>query len=84
MYAQLFVEFGINITSMAPPQTKVIVYNKPNKCAAWSNHGVAGWYIGPELEHYRCYQIFLNDTRSERIANIADFSTECENDQNLF
>ena len=27
------------------------------KRTTWSRHGVAGKYIVPELEHYRCYKM---------------------------
>ena len=29
-----------------------------------------GWYIVPELEHFRCYKVFVTETRSERIAYV--------------
>ena len=35
-------------------------------------HGVSGWYIVPELEHYRCYKLFLIEKRSEIIADVVE------------
>ena len=74
VYAQLFGVFYFDATPMALPVTKLIPHDKPNQCATWSKHGVAGWYIGPAVENYICYKIFVNDTRSEQISDIVDFS----------
>ena len=54
---------------MAPPGKKIISHLKPNQHATWRKHGVSGWYIGPELEHHRCYKVFVTETRSERISD---------------
>jgi hypothetical protein len=35
--------------------------------------GQDGWYIGPALEHYRCYKAYINKTRSERIVETMPF-----------
>ena len=72
-YAQLLGAFDFNANPMAPPVKKLIVQVKSNQRSIWSKHGVARWYIGPALEHYRCYGIFVTDTRSERISYIMIF-----------
>ena len=36
-------------------------------------HGSEGWYLGPALEHYRCYRVYTNKTRSERIVDTVEF-----------
>ena len=35
----------------------------------WSPHSVNGWYLGPAIQHYRCYIVCTKDTRSEHIAD---------------
>jgi hypothetical protein len=35
-----------------------------------------GWYIGPALEHYRCYTVYINKTRGERVVETVDFFPE--------
>ena len=30
-------------------------------------HGVEGWYLGPAMEHYRCYCVIASKTGGERI-----------------
>ena len=37
-------------------------------------HGVVGWYIGPALENYRCYKVFVLETIPDRIADVVFFS----------
>jgi hypothetical protein len=32
-----------------------------------------GWYIGPALEHYRCYTVYITKTRSSRIVETVEF-----------
>ena len=39
-------------------------------------HGVAGCYIEPALEHYRCCKVFVTETRSEIIADVMGFSPQ--------
>ena len=69
--------FDFNRTPLAPPGTKVLIHIKPNMRETWAPHGTEGWYIGPALNHYRCYRVYANETRSERIADtLAWFPTE--------
>ena len=35
-----------------------------------------GWYIGPSLNHYRCYRVYVNATRAERIIDTIEFFPE--------
>jgi hypothetical protein len=39
----------------------------------WAPHGQDGWYIGPALEHYRCYTVYITNTRSSRIVETVEF-----------
>ena len=51
---------------------KKIVHKKTKSMCYMDKHGVSGWYIVPELEHYRCYKVFLARTRSEIIADVVE------------
>jgi hypothetical protein len=68
-WAQLHGTFDFNRTPIAPPGIKVIVHEKPDKRTSWSPHGVDGWYIGPASDSYRCYKVWVWDTRAERICD---------------
>jgi predicted Abi (CAAX) family protease len=57
---------------MAPPDTRSIAHETPNRRRTWAPHGQKGWYIGPALEHYRCYRVYFNKTRSERVVEMVE------------
>ena len=73
-YAAVHGQFDFNATPLAPPGTKVVVHHKKRK--TYGVHGLEGWYIGPSMEHYRCYQIFLPSTRGTMNADTVDFFRE--------
>jgi hypothetical protein len=59
---------------MAPPGARIISHETPGRRRTWSPHGQDGWYIGPALEHYRCYTVYITKTRSNRIVETVEFS----------
>jgi hypothetical protein len=72
-YAQLHGSFDFNRTPLAPPGTKVVIHVKPDKRNSWDPHGNTGWYVGPAMEHYCCYHIYVPKTQAYRIADTVDF-----------
>ena len=62
-YAQLHGEFNYNVTPLDPPGTQVIIHEKPTVIGTWESHGLKGWYLGPSMNHYRCYYIYVTRTR---------------------
>ena len=71
--AQLNGQFDFNATPMAPPGTKIIIHEKPNKRGSWAPHGAKGWYLGPASNHYRCWTVYVTKTASERIGDTVEF-----------
>ena len=61
---QLNGHFDFNRTPIAPPGIRVLAHVKPAKRTTWSPHAEDGWYIGPAMESYRCYRIWLWDSRA--------------------
>jgi hypothetical protein len=61
---------------MAAPGTRIIAHETPKRRRSWAPHGQDGWYIGPALEHYRCYTVYIRKTRGERVAETVDFFQE--------
>ena len=53
--AQLNGAYGYNKPTLAPPGTRIIVYEIPGKRGTWAPHGVDGWHISSAPEHYRCH-----------------------------
>ena len=65
-YISLERAFDYKKTPLAPPGTKFVIHEKPDKRSLWAAQGVNGLYLGPALEHYRCYPVHVNNTQSER------------------
>ncbi|KAI2488787.1 hypothetical protein MHU86_25841 [Fragilaria crotonensis] len=77
-HAQMHGSFDFNRTPLAPPGIRVLVHIKPNERTTWSPHGEDGWYVGPALDSYRCYTVWMWDTRATRICDtLAWFPTKC-------
>jgi hypothetical protein len=68
-WAQLNGQFDFNRTPIAPPGIRVLVHEKPNNRTTWSPHASDGWYIGPALDSYRCYTVWMCETRATRISD---------------
>jgi hypothetical protein len=72
-YAQLNGHFDFNRTPLAPPGTRIIAHEKSDQRASWDPHGLDGYYLGPALDHYRCYQVHITKTRGTRIVDTVEF-----------
>ena len=68
-YSQVWGPFDYNRTPLAPLGTKLLIHEKPSSRESWSPHAVPGWYIGPALDHYRCFRTWVTETNAERIAD---------------
>jgi hypothetical protein len=68
-WAHTHGHFDFNRTPIAPPGIRVLAHEKPNNRTTWSPHALDGWYVGPALQSYRCYNIWIWDTRAERICD---------------
>jgi hypothetical protein len=53
----IFGQYDFNRAPMAPPGTRIIAHETPSRRRTWAPHGQDGWYIGPALEHNRCYTV---------------------------
>jgi hypothetical protein len=69
-------QYDFNRAPMAPPGTIIIAHETPSRRRTWAIDDQAGWYIGPALEHYRCYTVYINKTRGERVVETVDFFPE--------
>ena len=88
--------FDYNATPLAPIGIRVLAYEGPDKRGTWSPHGLDAWYLGPAYEHYRCYRVWIWETKAERytdtvawfppphikmpVASKADLIVSCIND----
>lgn len=61
--------FDFNLHPIAPFGTKVLIYESPDTRTSWGPHGVAGFYLGPALQHHRTFRVHCTQTRAERISD---------------
>jgi hypothetical protein len=69
-------QYDFNRAPMVPPGIRIIAHETPNRRSTWTPHGQDGWYLGPTLEHYRCYTGNIAKTRENRIVETVDFPPE--------
>jgi hypothetical protein len=60
-------------TAFAPPGCKIIAHEKPGKRRTWAPHGQHGYSLGPVMHHYRCQNVYISTTTSERIVDTIEF-----------
>jgi hypothetical protein len=61
-WAQFDGPYDFNRTPIAPPGMNVLVYVDPDQRGSWGAHAIEGHYVGPALEHYRCYEVYIPST----------------------
>jgi hypothetical protein len=71
-----FGQYDFNRAPMALPGTRIIAHETPSRRRTWAPHGQYGWYVGPALEHYQCYTVYITKTRGNRIVETVDFFPE--------
>jgi hypothetical protein len=62
-----------NKTAFASPGCKIIAHEKPGKRRTWAPHGQHGYSLGPTMHHYRCQNVNISATASERIVDTLEF-----------
>ena len=68
-WAHLNGTYDFNRTPLAPPGIRILIHEKSDKRTSWSPHALDGWYIGPATESYRCYKVWVWETRATRICD---------------
>ena len=58
---------------MWPPGCKIIVHENTGKCGSWLFHGAPGFYIGPFMNGYRTYKVYIPNKRAEQSADTVRF-----------
>lgn len=65
-------------TPIAPIGMKVLIHERAMDRKSWAVHGKDGFYVGPKMQHYRCYDILVTDTGATRTSDtIAWFPKQC-------
>ena len=68
-WAQVNGTYDYNRVPLAPPGCRVLVHAKTQHRTTWAPHAIDGWYVGPAVDSYRCYRIWMWDTHSIRICH---------------
>jgi hypothetical protein len=63
-----------NKNDFAPPGCKIIAHINPSQRRTWAPHGQHGYSLGPDMHHYRCQNVYISSTASERIVDTLEFS----------
>ena len=56
-YHSMFGAFDFTKTPLAPPRIKVIALTPTQIRVKWAPHRKLGFYVGPAMNYYRCYNI---------------------------
>jgi hypothetical protein len=72
-YAYLWNQHNYNTNPFAPLGCKVEAHLVPSNHKMWAPHIASGFYIGNTWDHYRCHEIYINDTRHIRTCNTVFF-----------
>lgn len=70
-HAHLHSIFSYNVTPVAPPGIQAILYKDPTHRTTNGLHGINVYYLGPALEHNRCYIFFVPTTGGTAISATA-------------
>jgi hypothetical protein len=62
-----------NKTAFAPPGCKIKAHEKPSQRRTWAPHDQHGYSLGPAMHHYRCQNVYISSTASERIVDTLEF-----------
>jgi hypothetical protein len=62
-----------NKTAFAPPGCKIIAHEKPGKRRTWAPHGQHEYSLSPAIHHYKCQNVYISSTASERIVDTLEF-----------
>ena len=72
-YAYINGNFNFNRNPLAPPGVKVAVHQKSTQRPSWGFHAEMGFYVGPAMEHYRCFTCYIPSTGTTRITDTVKF-----------
>jgi hypothetical protein len=62
-----------NKTAFALSGCKIIAHEKTGKRRTWAPYWKHGYSLGPAMHHYRCQNVYISSTASERIVDTLEF-----------
>ena len=73
VYAYMHGQHNFNAHPLAPLGMEVEMHLKPDARETWQEHSASGFSVGTSFEHYRCYEVWIKETKSIRIGNTVFF-----------
>jgi hypothetical protein len=65
--------FDFNKTPLAHMGCRVLIHAKPAMHRSWDYRAKQGFYVGPALNHYRCYELVKSETKQKVISDTVKF-----------
>jgi hypothetical protein len=53
----------------SPPGVRVLAHARAGERQTWATNAFKAWYVGPALDHYRCFTVWATKSRRTRIVN---------------
>ena len=72
-HAYMHGQHNFNAHPLAPLGMEVEMHLKPDARDTWQEHSASGFNVGTSFEHYRCYKVWIKETRSIRTGNTVFF-----------
>lgn len=72
-YAHLYGQHDYNQHPLAPLGMAVEMHVVPDIRETFAPHSASGFNVGTSFEHYRCYIIYISETKNTRIGNTVFF-----------
>jgi hypothetical protein len=71
-------KYNWNAHPLAPPGTRALILNPPALRTSWGPRAIDAWYCGPAMDHYRCSNFYVPETRAMRITSTYElYPTHC-------
>jgi hypothetical protein len=61
---------------LAPMGCAVQLHQSSTRQASWAENSIDGWYLQTSPEHCQCHEIYLKQTKSERVSDTVFFKTK--------
>ena len=59
-----------------PPGTKVVILDPVSTRESWAPKRLNGFYLGPSLQHFRCYRVYVTSTKGIRVSDSLSWHPE--------
>ena len=59
-----------------PPGVKVIILDPVTTRESWAPHGLTGFYLGPAIQHFKSFRIFVPSTNGIRVSDSVSWHPE--------